>query len=103
MKQTLYLMIGYPGAGKTTVARWIAERTGAVHLWADVERNKLFSNPSHSEAESSELYKQLNERVGKLLAEGKSVIFDTNFNYYSDRQLLREIAGRHHAKVLVIW
>lgn len=99
----LYLMVGYPGAGKTTVARWIAEQTGAVHLWADVERNKLFSKPIHSEAESDQLYAQLNERTESLLAEGKSVIFDTNFNHYSDRQLLREIAARHHARVIIIW
>jgi predicted kinase len=96
-------MVGYPGAGKTTVARWITERTGAVHLWADVERNKLFENPSHSEAESSQLYKQLNEHTEELLTAGKSVIFDTNFNHYSDRELLREIAARHHAKVIIIW
>lgn len=99
----LYLMVGYPGAGKTTVARWIAEHTGATHLWADAERNKLFERPSHSETESSQLYDQLNERTDTLLGEGKSVIFDTNFNYYRDRQLMRDIAARRQAKVTVIW
>jgi len=99
----LYLMVGYPGAGKTTVARWIAERTGAVHLWADVERNRLFTSPTHSEAESNRLYQLLNERTAQLLGQGKSVVFDTNFNHYADRQLLREIADRNKAETLVVW
>jgi predicted kinase len=96
-------MVGYPGAGKTTVARWIAARTGAVHLWADVERNKLFTSPTHSETESGRLYQLLNEQTDRLLREGKSVVFDTNFNHYADRQLLRGIAERHGAESIVIW
>jgi predicted kinase len=103
MQPVLYLMVGYPGAGKTTVARWIAEQTGAVHLWADVERNTLFDQPDHSENESRELYDRLNQRTEQLLGEGKSVVFDTNFNYYADRQLLRAVADRQGAKPVTIW
>lgn len=99
----LYLFIGFPGAGKTTVAKMIAETTGAVHLWADHERHEMFSEPTHSEQESLQLYDRLNERTEALLANGQSVIFDTNFNFYADRQKLREIAARHGAETVVIW
>jgi predicted kinase len=99
----LYLMVGYPGAGKTTVAQWIAKGTGAAHLWADVERHQMFNQPSHSQTESRELYDKLNRQVEQLLANGRSVIFDTSFNYYRDRQLLRDIAERHQAETIVIW
>ena len=102
-KPQLYLMVGYPGAGKTTAARWITEATGAVHLWADVERHKMFDNPCHTEAESRQLYDHLNQKAEELLATGKSVIFDTNFNYYRDRQLLRDIAARNDAEATVVW
>lgn len=102
-KPTLYLLIGYPGAGKTTVAQMVAKETGAIHLWADLERHKMFPQPTHSLEESTELYERLNEAAEYLLAQGKSVVFDTNFNFYADRQKLRQIAGRHGAETVVIW
>jgi len=96
-------MLGYPGAGKTTIAKLISEKTGAVHLWADDERHKMFGHPSHSEEESLELYDRLNQVVDKLLAEGKNVVFDTNFNHYHDREMLRELAAKHGANTKLIW
>ncbi len=102
-KPTLYLFIGYPGAGKTTVAKIIAEATGAVHLWSDRERHKLFEQPTHSKQESLTLYDNLNRRTEEQLAVGQSVVFDTNFNFYADRRKLRDIATRQGAETLIIW
>lgn len=101
--QTLYLMLGYPGAGKTTVSKIICELTGAVHLWADFERRKRFNKPTHNHAENIVLYKELNALTDKLLGEGKSVVFDTNFSFYKDRERLRKIAAKHGAKTVLIW
>lgn len=103
MQPTLYLMVGYPGAGKTTTAKYIHELTGAVHLWADHERNRRFIRPTHSHQENLELYAQLNREVAGLLRDGNSVIFDTNFNFRKDRDRLRQIATDAGARTVVIW
>lgn len=102
-KLKLYLFVGYPGAGKTTVAKIIEQASGAVHLWADHERQQRFADPSHHVDETSELYRQLNDQTNQLLAAGQSVIFDTNFNYRRDRDHLRQIADKYGAKTLIIW
>lgn len=102
-RATLYLMVGYPGAGKTTAARLIRELTGAVHIWADEERANMFRSPDHSWEESQKLYKVLNARVEQLLAGGISVIFDANFNFYRNRQKLRGLAQAAGAGCKIIW
>jgi len=102
-KPILYLMVGYPGSGKTTISKLIAKRTGAVHLWADAERHKMFGTPTHSNEESVQLYEYLNHRAAELLANGESVVFDTNFNFASDRGKLRDIADQRDAITKVIW
>lgn len=96
-------MLGYPGSGKTTTSRVLHDLTGAVHLWADKIRNERYAHPTHSHQENLELYEHLNELTAELLATGQSVIFDTGFNFYKDREYLRSIADKHDATVVLIW
>lgn len=102
-KPILYLMLGYPGAGKTTTAKVIHELTGATHLWADKIRREMFGSPTYSHQENLQLYERLNQETADLLAAGNSVIFDTNFNFYKDRQRLREIAAQQGADCYLLW
>jgi predicted kinase len=102
-KPKLYFFVGFPGAGKTTLAKSIADATGATHIWADDERHQLFPAASHTEEESVQLYDILNRRAEELLSKGESVVFDTNFNYYDDRQAMRDIADRQKAETVMIW
>ena len=94
---------GYPGAGKSTAAKIIHKLTGAEHLWADRVRRKMYKQPTYSHQENMHLYTHLNDLASELLSEGKSVIFDTNFNFYRDRQHLRQIASKNKAKVVIVW
>ncbi len=96
-------MLGYPGAGKTTVSKIIHELTGAVHLWADHIRRERYHPPSYTHQENIELYDHLNTLTAELLAANNSVIFDTNFNFFKDRERLRQIAKQHGANTIVVW
>lgn len=100
---TLYILVGYPGSGKTTTSQIIHDLTGAEHMWADKERRDMFGNPTHSATESHQLYEHLNGRAEQLLAAGKSAIFDTNFNFRKDRDKLRQIAAKHGAETKLLW
>lgn len=96
-------MLGYPGSGKTTTAKLIHNLTGAEHLWADHVRREMYKHPNYSHAENMHLYTHLNDMTDELLSEGKSVVFDTNFNFYADRQHLRSIASKHNAATEIVW
>lgn len=100
---TLYMMFGYPGAGKTTAAEVIAQLTGAVHLSSDKLRLELFSEPTFSEEEHDTLYAALDARAEELLRAGKDVIYDANLNRLQHRQEKYDICKRAGAKPILLW
>lgn len=99
----LYLMFGYPGAGKTTVAAIIAEYTKAVHLSSDAIRLELFPHPTYSQAEHTAVYTTLNERTEALLRQGKDVIYDANLNRHTHRAEKYALARQANARAVLIW
>jgi predicted kinase len=104
MKPTLYLMVGLPGSGKSVTSHTIAELTGATLLWtAKIRVEHYGKNPTYSDQENKELYGHINEMVKDLLVASNSVVFDTSFNYFKDREYLREIAKNHGAETVVVW
>lgn len=96
-------MIGFPGSGKTTIANMISDLTGAEHLWADRIRVDQYKQPTYSHEENLQLYDKLNGKVAELLKTGKSVVFDTSFNYKADRTKLQDLATKHGADCKLIW
>ncbi len=102
-RPTLYLMLGYPGAGKTTIARIIADTTGAVRLSSDQFRVTHFKNPTFSQDEHDAVYSGLNKETQQLLQKGKSVVYDANLNRYIHRKEKYDIAHKLGVNVQLIW
>ena len=100
---TLYLLLGLPGAGKTTTAKEISKLTGAVHLSSDNIRLELFTKPCFSQAEHDALYESLDKTCEQLLRGGKNVIYDANLNRYIHRQEKYELAKRVGAATRLLW
>lgn len=103
MKTTLYLLMGLPGAGKTTLAQLLAEITGAAILSSDTERLNLWREPTFSEAEHKKLYEYLNNETIRLLQAGKSVIYDANLNRKIHRIDKYELAKKYNVAAVLIW
>ncbi len=85
-RPVLTLMVGLPGAGKTTLAKEIEKETGAVRFTPDEWHLFLFGDDFHH-PEEHELHNQRHDKVealmwelGKqLLRRGVSVILDYGF------------------------
>lgn len=102
-KPTLYILVGYPGAGKTTIAQLLADLTGATHLWAGKERKQRFGEEVYTPGNSPQLYAELNNEALDLLKAGRSVIYDTNFRYRRDREHMRQLAESAGAELKLLW
>lgn len=102
MLAMLYLMMGLPGAGKTTIARLIEEQTGATRLTSDEIRLQLWPEPTFTEAEHQELYDYIDNQTEELLSAGKSVVYDANLNRLVHRQQKYAIAQKTGAAVKLL-
>lgn len=103
MNQTLFLMMGLPGAGKTTTASIIEQLTGAIRLTSDEARFMLFDSPEFTEREHEELYNYLNDQTEHMLSAKKSVIYDANLNRYIHRQEKYQLAQKYNVDVVLCW
>ena len=99
----LYMMFGYPGAGKTSTAKIIQKLTGAERLSSDEIRLEMFPNPDYSQDEHDTVYKELNKRSEDLLQQGKSVVYDANLNRYAHRLEKYQLCERAGAKPVLLW
>ena len=99
----LYLLMGLPGAGKTTAAKIIEELTGATRLSSDEQRLKLWPLPTFTEAEHAALYDHLNKETERLISVGTSVIYDANLNRLAHRKEKYDLAKKYNVPVVLVW
>lgn len=97
------MMMGLPGAGKTTVAKIIEDLTGAIRLTSDEARLMLWEKPDFSEEEHQALYEYLDDQTHHMLAAGKSVVYDANLNRKVHRQEKYDLASKLGVSVVLCW
>lgn len=98
----VYLVCGLQGTGKSTVARMIAEATGAAHFRTDVIRRQMFEEPTYSEVEMQAVYDEMMRRVAGVTGEGKSVVLDATFKLRANRDWVREMVRESGLEVMVV-
>ena len=103
MRPVLFYTVGYPGAGKTTLASKLSYWLGAEHLRGDKIGIELFRFPTYSAQERAMVYGEMNRRAGEHLRSGRHVLYDAATNSYAQRAQLVELAQQHGGQAIGIW
>lgn len=99
----LLCFYGYPGSGKSYVARNLANDVQMAHVSADRIRNELFQQPRYDAQENAIVLHLMNYMTEEFLDSGVSVVYDTNAMRLAQRRNLREMARRHRAHYFLVW
>ncbi len=102
-KPILITLYGFPGSGKSYIARNLAEHLHIAHVSADRIRGELFKNPQYTAQENSIILHLMNYMADEFLSAGVSVIYDANSLRVTQRKQLRELASKHRAGYMLIW
>jgi predicted kinase len=98
----LAVLVGLPASGKSSIARGLSARTGAVVIESDAVRRLLFSRPSYSGTESRRLFRAIHAAIEQLLADGRSAILDATNVAEDEREPLYSIAERTTARFVLV-
>ena len=103
---TLYIMCGVGFSGKSTLAKKIAEHTGAVLVSQDAmffEKEKELNLNLDDDDQWRMLLDMCKERMLENLKQGRSVVFDNVNLRVSNRDELRELAKQANAETKIIF
>lgn len=102
-KPILICLYGYPGSGKSYVARNLAADIQAANVNADRIRNELFQTPRYDAQENAIVTHLMDYMSEEFLSAGVSCIYDANALRAAQRRRLRELAHKLKAEYLLIW
>ena len=102
-KPALICLYGFPGSGKSYVARSLADYMEIAHINSDRIRNELFQTPRYDAQENAIVTHLMDYMSEEFLGAGLSVVYDTNALRAAQRRKLRELARKHKAEYMLIW
>jgi predicted kinase len=102
-KPILICLYGFPGAGKSYVARNLVETIQAANVSGDRIRSELFENPRYDSQENAIITHLMNYMTEEFLSANVSVVYDANAMRMSQRRNLRELARRHKTECVLVW
>lgn len=102
-KPVLICLYGYPGSGKSYLARHLEEELPLARVSADRIRHELFAHPRYDAQENAIIAHLMNYMSEEFLKSGVSVVYDTNAMRIAQRRRLREIAKHHKAEYVLVW
>ena len=93
--QSLIMVFGLPGTGKTTFARLLSHRLKVRHLNTDIIRSMLGKRGSYDEETKEHIYAELIRQAESRLKTNESVVIDGTFYKASLRSNFNDLAGKY--------
>lgn len=103
MRPVLFYTVGYPGAGKTTLAVSLKYWLDAVHLRADKIGLELFRFPTFSAAERQAVHQEMHYRAIDAIQSGTSVIYDAATNTRAQRGAVAALGEKLGVPTIGLW
>ena len=92
MNQTLIILMGLPGSGKSYIADYLHKKYRFEILSGEDVTTQLFGTEKVSGSQYAEVYKFIRQKASKLLSIGKSVVIDgTNLKREYRQQIYDEV------------
>ncbi len=101
-RRALVVLIGLPGAGKSHVARLLAERLGAVTVSSDALRRRIFVAPAYDRAETRAVFALAHAMTRLLLEDAHTVILDATHLRERDRGPAYDLARDTSAALVLV-
>ena len=102
-KPVLIILYGFPGSGKTFFSRQFSEEIGAATINSDMLRYEFFENPVYNREEDEVVEHLSLFMASQFLHAGMSVVYDASALRQSQRRILKDIANRVKAEVIIVW
>lgn len=102
-RPVIILLYGYPGAGKSYLARQLCEDVQAAHVQSDRIRSELFEQPRYDKQENEIVDHLMQYMTEEFLNAGISVIYDINAMRFAQRRELRDIARKNKVETILVW
>lgn len=102
---TLFLLLGYPGSGKTKFSKGLAAARGYARVSSDEVRAARFGRgrEAYSRECSEAVFRELDETAEESLRLRRSVLYDANNNRHVDRAQHGVLAKACGALAVVLW
>lgn len=97
-----YMMVGLPGAGKTTYVSEYLLPLGIVSVCPDDIRKELQGDKPYDSSLNSLVFDMAYERVGYLLSKSENVVLDSCMIALEHRIRFSELATENGAKTIII-
>lgn len=97
----LYMMVGLPASGKSTIAKQIAESEKAIVVSSDELRKELLGD-INDQSQNARIFEEVEKRIKDGLQRGNVVYDACNINYKKRRAFLQRLNKMEVEKIAVL-